>query len=541
MILLTPLLALCPLPQQTWNALPLPRICEERHFGALPAPLELGRHIDLGDRNVEGLGNSQILFAPQDLGALLSQTAAVAQKSLQVSPYAPPLYIQADVENLAWAQGTLDAISLATARQFLQVNVWLVPGSSEASTPPAAGQKTPGQFAWQTEMLSGEEQLLGRREQESFLCNFDVDVSTQAGVAAPTIGQVTTGKTLRLSVARVNGGERYHLRAQLDLAELRGFTSFDPGTPDLGTFMQPTVDSLGLNFSAVGEMGELQKIVIQGAPLDQSDWVLWIRVQGKAEPQGARAADLPMGHDWRALDVSFLEARPRNFPSLSPGAGLESSVALEPIESGAAPISASGVLSLLQSSGRSRRSSSGSNGQDPLQVCRGLLLVAASADPAGLAELAATFVRAAEAQRLHGSRIHLRHGDLRVEFPSAMGEVARLWVGSERVLVTGYRSEIAPSTWMPRPLVEHLRDGLAWQGRLNSQRLNSEAWQAQTESINSINQKQAQLGALQLPKRRVRTGHMALPTDGSKQVLMAATGTQAELSLSVHAVTTLGK
>ncbi len=503
MILLTTALLASLAPQDPWRALPLPRICEERHFGGQPERIDSAGHVDLGEGFASAPGASEVLLAPQDLGNLLQMTAAAAQKSVQVSPYSPPLYVQGSAEDLDWAQVAADGISAACDRQYLQVRAQLIPGG-KASDPAPADQPQAGTKAWRAELLSGEEIFLGERHQESFVSSFDVEVSAQAGVAAPTIGQVTTGKTLHLQVSRVDGGRRYHLRGHLDLAELGGFTSFDPGTPDLGQFMQPTVHALSLSFSAVGEFGEPQKVVIEGAPLAQKDWVLWIEVDGQPEPRGPLSAEESFGQEWRAYDLSFLEGRARSLKSLSPGSLLEDTHNLEPVSPSAATISASGVLGMLQSSGRSRRSSTGA-ASAPHQISKGLILVAASSGDGGLASQIADFLESAEASRLESSQVRLSHGALKVQFPSAKGELARLWAGTEQVLVTGYRSEIAPSTWMPLPIVEHLRDGLAWQGTLLSRRFSSQAWVAETESIQIINQRRAQLGAVQLPKRRIRS------------------------------------
>jgi hypothetical protein len=531
---------MAPLPQQdAWSALPLPRICEERHFAGQPERIDSAGHVDLGETFKGALTPAEILFAPQDLGNLLQMAAGVGQRSVRVSPYSPPFYIQANAEDSEWAGEALDGISAACDRQFLQVTAHLVPGGKASDSPPAAPQMlvggTDGTQVWQTELLSGEEVFLGSRHQESFVSSFDVEVSAQAGVAAPTIGQVTTGKTLHLQVSRVDGGRRYHMRGHLDLSELAGFTSFDPGTPDLGQFMQPKVHALSLSFSAVGELGERQRVVIEGAPLAEKNWALWIEVNGVAEPRGPLAAGQEIGKAWRAYDVSLIESRARGLASLSPGSLLEDTHALDAINPTAATISASGVLGMLQSSGRSRRSSGGAPGNAPHQVTKGLILVAAAPGDGGLATQVSSFLQSAEASRLKSAQVTLSHGALKLSFPTAAGEAARVWAGSEQVLVTGYRSEIAPSTWMPLPIVEHVRDGLAWQGALETRRFSSQAWIAETESIQIVNQKRAQLGAVQLPKRHIRSARKAQETSDSVAILMPGQAENPALLLKVNA------
>lgn len=165
-----------------------------------------------------------------------------------------------------------------------------------------------------------------------------------------------------------------------------------------------------------------------------------------------------------------------------------------------------------------------------MQVCEGLLLIAASETIPGQAEHVSEFVRAAEAPKLQSSQVDLQLGSLKVSFPSAFGEVARLWAGSERTFVTGYNSEIAPNSWMPAPKVEFALDGLAWQGRLDAHGFPMEAWAASTQEVQTLSREDVQLGAVQLPKRRIQSAGLKLLANGEAHVFWGAGAQGAEFT-----------
>lgn len=520
-------------PQDQWSALPLPRICEQPFHGSqVPRP-QAGQHLTLEDRPLNLSRKNGARLTAADLGSLLQQSARSAERELRISPYSPPLYAQGSSADLEWARATLHAIDSATAREELQVSAWLIPGGIGAPAPGDAALPE-GTQSWSQTLHSGESVSFGERQRLDYVASYDVEVASHSGVAAPIIGQATTGKTLHLAVSRMDSGRRYHLRGHLDLSQVESLGTFDPQTPDLGKFTQPVVQSLGLSFSAVGDLGSYQSVEIEGGDGDLENWKLWIRVEGQPEPMGPTATGSAAGSDWRVIDVSLLEQRPPEFPALQPGAGLSNAGQLDAVTPASAPISASGVLAALQSSGRSSRGNVGRSadgGREALQICDGLILVAAPATAPGLAGLAKQFVSAAEAPKGVSTQVELRCGALRVQFPSAYGEVARLWVGTERSYVTGYHSEIAPNTWMPSPQVELALDGLAWQGRLGARSLNSEAFWSETTQVRTQNRDDVQLGSVQLPERRITSAQLAVKADGTQQAMWSAGATTPALSV----------
>jgi hypothetical protein len=507
------------MPQQDWTALELPELSGETNPDAFFPPVASGGHIQLDARDRTQARNSRALLTAQDVAALLERSAGAAGKNLALFPYSPPLLARGSDEDIAWARATLSAIDAAGKRQSMKLSAWLIPEAG-ASAPDGDGA-WPQAHAWQAVVSPGEEIVFGQRLHEDFVANYDVNVSTDAGVAAPMVGGVTSGKTVHLRASKIRGGTGYHLRGQLDLAELAGFEEFDPDSPDLGKIRQPLVNSTTLNFSGVAESGEFLRVDLSGTPLKEPDWTLLVRVETVAEPEGPATDGVLPGHDWRAIDVTLLSTRSAGLPHFNPGAGIGDQVYLEAMSSHSAAITPSGVLSAVESGSRSSRTSRSISKAGPTtQIAEGLLLIAAGDSADSTADRVASFVRAVESPRLNTITVELRMGGLRATFPAASGEPVRLASGRERTLLTGYSAEIAPNTWMPIPIVEHHFDGLAWQGRLGGEQLHSSLWLSTTEEIAVRDRFEARLGAVQLPRRSVRAARKDVRIgDGSTELL----------------------
>ncbi|MFT7669075.1 MAG: hypothetical protein ACI8X5_001775 [Planctomycetota bacterium] len=485
-------------PQDNWTALRLPELCEESNPSAQFPALDCGGHIQLAEATNENPRGLRAPLSAMEVGSLLERGAGAAGRKLTLFPYAPPLLARGSAPDLRWAKETLKVIDAAGKHNRLTISAWLVP--QNAAQVPGAGDEWPNARSWQTTVQPGAEVVFGQRQHTDFIATYDVNVATDSGVAAPRVGGFFTGKTVHLSASRVDGGASYHLRGLLDMAELATLTEFDPDTPDLGTILQPILNTVTVAFSGVARSGEFLRVELEGTPLLESHWTLFVRVNGTLAGSGMSAEVEP----WRAIDVSLLSKRARSLPSFGPGAGLHGQGVLEAMTPQAALISASGVLSAVeqnQPGGRANLSSSGN--RPPVQICEGLLLMPAGSD-GGLAQQVASFVRSVEKPRLASCQVQLKSGTFRASFPMASGEVGRLSVGQERTFLTGYRVEIAPHSWMPAPMVEHSFDGLAWQGRSSADQLTMSSWISKTESVLVRDRYQTHLGALQLPKRSVR-------------------------------------
>ncbi len=510
-------------PQDAWTALPLPDLCRESRSGIHVTAPSGGVHVLLEESTPVGRRGSRVLLEPDALTGLLQLTAGAAGRTLSFFPFTPPLLVQGGEADVAWARSALRGIEAAGARNRITISAWLLP-SAGASAPGSERALPEGARAWRGEAWAGEQLVFGERDRRGFIATYDVEVSTDSGVAAPVVGTILTGQSVHLRASRVAGGARYHLRGVLDLAELDALETFDPDTPDLGEFLQPRVRSVNVSFSGVAASGELLRVELAGSPLAQPDWTLLVRVDTNTEPSGPAATGAALGSEWRAIDVSLLERRPPVLESLDPGAGLDGEARLGTVTPMAATLTASGVLSLVQQGTRARRTDGGSRAsavETPVQVMEGLLLVSAETNAGGLAERIAAFVREVEAPRLGSTSVEVVHGGLRASFPVAEGETARLLVGTERTLLTGYRSEIAPNTWMPSPIVQRAFDGLAWQGRLGGRKLDAESWISSTTSIELQDREAAQVGAIQLPDRSVRGARAQVPRGDRVELLQA--------------------
>jgi len=499
-MLISLLLTLCaPVPQEgNWTVLPLPSLCEERSSGVHFPALEGGRHLDLEGTSVDLTGSARAQLSPSDVSALMQSAMAGAGRDISFFPYSPPLLADGTDEDLAWARASLEDLDAAGRRNRLVLSAWLIPSVSHAPAGRSLALEglPDGSRAWRADARPGEGVAFGERERASFIASYEVEVSTDAGVAAPVVGSASIGHTVHLSASRVDGGRQYHLRGLLDLTDLESIDNFKPDTPDLGELHQPILNSVSIAFSGVAKIGESLRVEVAGAPLATSEWSLIVRVDGSAEPDPT-----PVGQ-WRAVDVTLLSRQGRNFMSFGPGAGLVGQASLNPLGPIAATISASGVVSAIDTRRRSRSGAGGS--PSTRHLGDGLILLSAGDEAGDLALRLPEFVRAVERPRLDSCLVRLESGGLRVSFPVAAGEAARLVIGRESMLLTGYYAEIAPNTWMPSPIIEPIFDGLAWQGRLSAGHVSASAWISTTDEIAMRDRDQTKLGALQLPTRHVR-------------------------------------
>lgn len=524
----TLLLALAPLqPQETWAPLALPEPCRESLSAARLRAPGGGGHLLLDPWLEDDRRGGRAALPAEVLVGMLELAGAAAGHRPEFFPYAPPLQVRGDDAAVAWTRRAVRGIDEAGQRGRLAIRAWLVPDAA-ASLPTGAERIPEGGHGWSAEARSGETVDFGLRERRSFVASYEVEVSTDSGVARPVVGSALLGHTLELTASRVDGGQRYHLRGTLDLAELEAVEAFDAGTPDLGALAQPRVRALTLDFSGVARSGEALEVRLEGTPLETPGWSLFVVVDTRTEPTGPSPEGAAPGTDWRLVDVALLETRPPVLAPLDPGAGLSGEARLGTVTPASAPITAAGVLGLA-------RADAGRPGTPraelPAQAAEGFVLVAASPRPGGLAERLAALVRALERPRLETSRVEVRSGGLRATFPVAEGETARLVAGVERTLLTGYQTEIAPNTWMPVPIVETSIDGLALQARLTGGELDVEAWQSETSSVERQERRDAKVGALQLPERTVRAARARVTGEGVE--LLAGDGERAALSLGL--------
>jgi hypothetical protein len=497
LLLLVPLAA----PQGDWTAIPLPSFCDEQGQGAYIPPLLDGHHLHIDEEFASRDGGStpNVALQASDVSALLRAGASAAGTTIDIFPYAPPLLVRGTPEDLSWAKAQVEGLQRAGKRSELIVGATLTSDHAETSAPVPEGTLSDllGPVkTWKGTVTSGDEIVFGTSRRTRFLGDYDIEVATDSGVAAPIIGSAYTGATLHLTVCRVDEGRSVHVRGLLDLAELERVETFEPGTPDVGDFQQPIVHSVSLAFSGVTELGGELVVRLEGTPLHAAGWNLTVAITGTAEPTSLAE------NDWRIIDVALLSGRGRLLPSFDPGAALDDQLALDALGPLAGPLSASGIAGSVETRPRGGRSLAGAQ-RSPQHVGESLILISSGRAKDDGHEALSAFVHALEAPRLETAIVELTRGDFRAVFPVAGGEATRLLVGTERTVLTSYRAEIAPNTWMPRPIVEKLFDGLAWQGRLSDGTVAATAWTSETHSIEVQTREETRLGAIQLANRSI--------------------------------------
>ncbi|MDP6410704.1 MAG: hypothetical protein QGI46_15115 [Planctomycetota bacterium] len=524
------LLALLALPgtSQDWHSTQLPSLSMEPVPAPAFAALANGQHVLLTEEPANSTAEPAPALPASQVRQMLEAEARRQGRSLSFYPTSPPLLVSGSPEDRAWIDTALDELQRAGERTEIEVSAWLRPGLAGGTTGdslPHDGQAPAGSHAWHGRLRSGTQAAFGRRSQESFLAGFDVEVAQDEGVAVPVVGQVLAGHTLHVRAARMDGGRSIHIVGVLDLARLRTYEDFDPGTPDLGSVRQPLVDLVQVHFSGVVPSGGFLTVSIAGSPLDSPDWVLWVQAATQPDPERAPGAG------WRVADLALLAAPASRLPTWrahwGPRGWRLPSLAVATLPALAEPavsVSPAGLDSLTNSADRRPPRS-----LPPAYWTERLLLV----HPEDVERWQRTreLCRTMESARLPSARLELAAGDLRISLPIAAGVPARVLVGTERTFLVGYEAEVAPDVSMPAPVIERWFEGLAWQGRLSSGRLQATLRTTHTESVEIAPRSDTILGDLQLPRRSVRAAELSLALGAGAEVAFEAEADAAAVSL----------
>lgn len=488
------LLAVLPLSfaPQDWTALPLPEPSLPRTRMEVDLPAVRGRHLRFGEWESDP-ALDEVAEIPANLVVQWLQEEARRRGSqLAVAPNTPPLLVSGSPDDLAWARELVSGLDAIGRRLEVRIDAWLVPGRVPGAAEPSALAALEGVRRWTGDVRSGDSILFGDPRRRAFLADYEVEVATDSGVAAPVIGQALTGEQLHLTAHRVGGGRGVQLFGVLDLAELERIEEFDPGTPDLGATEQPIVDLAQVCFSGHVVPGEALRVSIAGSGVGGGDWTLFVFASTTPDPAEAPAVG------WRALDLALIASESAELAALNAGTSLARHARLADLAGGHSSTPPSGVLALL---GRDRRRDVE---RPPVQWTDRLLLVHTD-DSERYRELSA-LVAQLESVRTKTTQCRVEQGELVVELPIAAGLPARVLVGSERCVLIDYDAEIAPNTWMPAPRSEAIFDGLAWQARLQGDDLIGECFRSATDEIRVRERGRASLGSVQLPSRRHATG-----------------------------------
>jgi len=463
-----------------WTALPLPAITRDgAQANAMPLVAN-GQHIFLAPRDRSTHESRGALVPNEVVTMLLEARAHEAGHELTLLPGGPPLLASGTESALAAAHQTLGELRSAAAGLQFRVRYWIYEPMNTSEQDLLADTGTHMEFHEGT-FLPGEPIEFGERSRQPFLANYDIDVAHDSGVAAPSIGEIVTGRRLSLTAHRIAGGKRLFVQGVLDLAELESLAVFETEAPDLGIVQQPTVASLQLAFSAEATPGQPVEISIAGAPLSIADFTVRLLFEDTAPMNEPSDSKLEL------LDLSFLSQSSPKLPLVELAAdmyfrGAAAESAFPPIPTRA-----------LTSTASDRRGTSG------LYACSSAILV--DLNHAESADKLKALIAGYEAGRLQAGHIEIQHGALQVRLPSTSFAPTRLIVGRERTTIRGYSAEIAPETWMPVANVERSFDGLVFDASQATHELRCGAVATRSSAPKVIKRLDANLGQLQLQQR----------------------------------------
>jgi acyl-CoA thioesterase FadM len=488
-----------------WTPLPIPALCAERITSQSPPPLYGVSHLRVSNAR----GRGELEKAPPRLplalvGQMLEEDARARGLKLEFFRGAPEILVRGDAAAVAAARALVSELDRASDALTIDLEITLTPSRASSDNVPKA---VPARY--EKRVRSGESTSVGRRGSQSYVADFEVDVAASSGVARPVMGSAVFGTTVHVRAARVDGGRRVHLTGLLDLAELASIEVFDPKTVDLGELQQPVVHSAQIVFAGVVESGQALEATLVDPALSTSEWNLSIRASARAdlEPKEGETAG------WSLIDLSLLATEPTTLPPFGPGHGLDVDAMLGESSGTQASLPASALAVALEAA-RSASASPRGSSRPPLYWTHDLLFVP-RADANAVRE-ARALVKGAESSRARTGRLDVRSGAARASIPLCEGTPARVWIGTERCWLVGYRADIAPQTWMPSPEIESTFDGVAVSALAQSGVAQCAFWAAESEPNTELSRETAQLGRLQVLNRSVQSG-TARATAGSPE------------------------
>jgi hypothetical protein len=477
-----------------WTALPAPALCAPPALHGHPSALWDGSHIrPLAARAETRARPAGPRLPLSTVAQMLEEDARAHANPLEFFRGSPLLLARGNAAALERARSLLADLERQTRALEIELKVTL---RELASGAPADGQPAAAAALEQSaRVYSGEEAFFGARTSESFVESFEVEVASDSGVSRPQVSLLATGTTLHITAARLSQGGSVFLSGLFDQGKLGERTSFDPESNDLGKLDQPRIEVLQCAFAGVVENGK--RLELELAPkAGAARWL--VGIEARTTPDRADAT----GDGWRALDLAFLARDTRALPRLGPGALLlgEFSWNEESPASTALPPSA-----LAASLEDGRTGGSGPSGRSPAPMYWTDELLLLPRSDGALAERALALVAGAEALRGRTSTVQLEQGGTKARFPVASGFPARFLCGSERPWLIGYRTELAPQTWMPVPEVASGFDGLCvWLGP-RDESASCAAWSVRSAAPRVLTREDARLGRMQTLARELRS------------------------------------
>ncbi len=243
---------------QEWTLLETPSLCAAAPRAALPAPLLDASHLRVsvveGEHEIAGGGaplpNATFL-------QMLEDDERAHGTKLEIQHQTGAFLVRGDAAAIAAAR----ALSAEIERGARAIDIDLQVEIASAAAPSPDVSKTQ-RFA--RRVRSGDTLFLGRRDAQSYVAGFEVQVATDSGNSDPIVGHALTGAGLHVRAARVDGGKRVFVWGLFDAAELAEIARFDPSTPDLGVVQEPRVETAQAAFSGVVESGGTLTVDLAG-------------------------------------------------------------------------------------------------------------------------------------------------------------------------------------------------------------------------------------------------------------------------------------
>ncbi|MFN0243338.1 MAG: hypothetical protein ACKVWV_10645 [Planctomycetota bacterium] len=489
---------------EVWLALAPPSLCIERPASSR-AGFGDGRHLQRAQHGSDLEHEPRVARLSGALWAqMLEEDARARGAKLEFFRGTQDPLVRGDAAAVAAARALTSDLDRAGRAFAIDVEATLTSGSARGAQQPGAA---PQHFT--ARLGSGDAALLGRREVQTYVASFHVEVAADSGVAEPVMGSIRYGTTLYVRAARVDGGKRVFLHGVLDVAELASIGSFDPDTVDLGVVQQPIVHSAQAVFAGTVESGKTLDVTLASPLLSSGEWTLALRAtaQPDAEPESEGG--------WRLFDLAFLASETSPLEPCRPGSALDTDF-LASVPTSVAALSPSAIVAALDVT-RAR------SGTRPSILWTSDLLLVPRAE-AGLAERASELIRAAESSRLRTGRVELRVGAARTSLPVCAGVPARWTSVVERAWLTDYQADLAPQTWMPRPDVTTTLDGVCSTIVPGASSIQCSSWSAATSASGELERNAAQLGRLQLITRRVTTAATELVPGEPERALIECLG-----------------
>ena len=482
------ILSTLPLLQDGWEHRTLPSACRPTVPAQAPCELMDADHLPFPGRSPRAQEPAPAPIPVAVLMQLLDTSSGQGPSRPRLQVSGETLLVQGSPDAVRAVDATLSSLAALEEQLKIDWQVELTTGDGQSRS-------------WDGSSRSGERVPLGERHVVSYLGSYDVNVTSDAGIATPETHRALLGTTAHLSFSTLKGGGHL-IEGCLDVAQLIGLDDLDPETPDLGILQLPQVKTAQVRFAGIDKA----VVTLDGPRVPHGGLKLVIRA-GPARPS-------PGAGPWLIHDLAAL-TRPAPRPARIDAGDLGSQPgASRPRPSAAHDV---GTLASLLDSGSL-------DGSPPLWAGSLLLLPRGS----GLEAQAQELLVALE-KELRPGTLHLSSDGLQATFTVIAGRETRLAVGVERRRACEVTSLLAPSIWMPVLQVERTFDGIVLEGRVSGGRLAGSLWETSSDELGGASEADNGVATLQRLERNQRGRSVDLPpsAESGSVVLPERDGVQA--------------